>query len=301
MGGLAKRMPTTYWTFVIGGLSLAGFPFVTAGFWSKDEILADAFAHGHWWVFVVLLISAFLTAFYTMRQISLTFLGDARTESAAKAHESAWTMTLPLVVLSFFAVLAGYVGVHMDFPVLGDMLGNNPFEHFVVGTLPHHLDGFEFNWTPVLFSVLVGIGGLGLGWLIYGRRPLSAGQPDPLVARLGPIHKLLVGKYFLDEFYNFALVRPAKWVSEVVSFLWIDRVIIDGVLHTIARFTMRIGAGARWFDKWGINYAPDKLSDGIRASGYSFRVIQTGRVQDYLLITLTAVIAVSGVLFLMLR
>ena len=109
MGGLAKRMPTTYWTFVIGGFSLAGFPFVTAGFWSKDEILADAFAHGHWWVFVVLLISAFLTAFYTMRQISLTFLGDARTERAAKAHESTWTMTLPLVVLSFFAVFAGYV------------------------------------------------------------------------------------------------------------------------------------------------------------------------------------------------
>jgi len=64
---------------------------------------------------------------------------------------------------------------------------------------------------------------------------------------------------------------------------------------------MRIGAGARWFEKWGINYPSDKLSDGVRASGYSFRVIQTGRVQDYLLITLSAIIAVGGALFLVLR
>ena len=301
MGGLAKRMPVTFWTFLIGGFALSGFPFITSGFWSKDEILADAFAHGHWWVFVVLLMAAFLTAFYTMRQISLTFLGEPRSESAAHSHESTWTMTLPLVVLAFFALFAGFVGVHSDFPVLGEILGHNPFEHFVVGALPHHIGGFEFNWTPVLLSVVAGLGGLGCGWLLYGRRPLASGQPDPLVAALGPVHQLLAGKYFLDELYDFALVRPSKWVSEVVSFRWIDRGLIDGVLHTIAGAAMRIGAGARWFDKWGINYAPDKLSDGVRASGYSFRVIQTGRVQDYLLITLSAIIAVGGALFLVLR
>ena len=301
MGGLAKRMPITFWTFLIGGFSLSGFPFITAGFWSKDEILADAFAHGHWWVFTVLLLAAFLTAFYTMRQIALTFLGDPRSESAAHSHESTWTMTLPLVILAFFALFAGFVGVHTDFPVLGELLGHNPFEHFIVSSLPHHLAGIEFNWTPVLLSVVAGLGGLGCGWLLYGRRPLAAGQPDPLVSSLGPVHEMLAGKYFLDELYDFVLVRPAKWVSEVVAFRWIDRALIDGTLHAIAGAAMRIGAGARWFDKWGINYPPDKLGDGVRASGYSFRVIQTGRVQDYLLITLSAVIAVGGVFFLVLR
>ena len=301
MGGLAKRMPTTYWTFVVGGLSLAGFPFVTAGFWSKDEILADAFAHGHWWVFVVLLVSAFLTAFYTMRQISLTFLGDARTESAAKAHESAWTMTLPLVVLSFFAVFAGYVGVHMDFPVLGAMLGSNPFEHFVIGSLPHHGSGFEFEWTPVILSVVAGISGLSLGWLVYGRRPLVVGQQDPLVKVLGPLYGVLANKYYFDELYDVALVRPAKWISEVVAFKWIDRVLIDGALHSVANLTMKIGSIAVWFEKWGIDYAPDKFGDGVRFSGHSFRVIQSGRVQDYLNVALSVVVVIGAVLFVILR
>ena len=301
MGGLAKRMPITYWTFVVGGLSLAGFPFVTAGFWSKDEILADAFAHGHWWVFVVLLISAFLTAFYTMRQISLTFLGDARTESAAKAHESAWTMTLPLVVLSFFAVFAGYVGVHMDFPVLGAMLGSNPFEHFVIGSLPHHGSGFEFEWTPVILSVVAGISGLSLGWLVYGRRPLVVGQQDPLVKVLGPLYGVLANKYYFDELYDVALVRPVKWISEVVAFKWIDRVLIDGALHSVANLTMKIGSIAVWFEKWGIDYAPDKFGDGVRFSGHSFRVIQSGRVQDYLNVALSVVVVIGAVLFVILR
>jgi NADH-quinone oxidoreductase subunit L len=80
MGGLRRKMPMTFWTFLIGGFALSGFPLMTAGFWSKDEILADAFGHGHWAVFITLALPlAALTAFYTMRQITLTFLGEPRT------------------------------------------------------------------------------------------------------------------------------------------------------------------------------------------------------------------------------
>ena len=81
MGGLRKKMPITFWTFLIGGFALSGFPLVTAGFWSKDEILADALGHGHLGVFMTLALAALLTAFYTMRQITLTFLGEPRTRS----------------------------------------------------------------------------------------------------------------------------------------------------------------------------------------------------------------------------
>jgi NADH-quinone oxidoreductase subunit L len=88
MGGLRRKMPTTFWTFLIGGLALSGFPILTAGFWSKDEILADAFANSQMVVFVVLALAALLTAFYTMRQITLTFLGKPRTDAAEHAHES---------------------------------------------------------------------------------------------------------------------------------------------------------------------------------------------------------------------
>jgi NADH-quinone oxidoreductase subunit L len=103
MGGLWKKMPITFWTFVIGGFALSGFPIITAGFWSKDEILADAWFHGiegdtlAMVVFWVLAVAALLTAFYTMRQISLTFLGKPRTPLAEPAHESNWFMTITLI------------------------------------------------------------------------------------------------------------------------------------------------------------------------------------------------------------
>ncbi len=121
MGGLRKKMPITFWTFLIGGFALSGFPVITAGFWSKDEILADAWAHHHYTVFIVLAVAAFLTAFYTMRQITLTFLGEARTKEAEHAHETPWTMTVPLMVLAFFAITYGWVGIPEHFPVLGGL------------------------------------------------------------------------------------------------------------------------------------------------------------------------------------
>src|SRR5512141_1594975 len=115
MGGLRNKMPITFWTFLIGGFALSGFPIITAGFWSKDEIFADAFGNGHILVFVTLAVAAFLTAFYTMRQITLTFFGEPRTEEAENAQETPWTMTTPLVILAFFAVVAGWVGIPEDF------------------------------------------------------------------------------------------------------------------------------------------------------------------------------------------
>ncbi len=118
MGGLSKKMPRTFWTFLIGGFALSGFPVVTAGFWSKDEILADAWAHQPV-VFWVLAIAAFLTAFYTMRQITLTFLGKPRTKEAEHAHETTCWMTGPLMVLAVFAIGFGWVGIPESFPVIG--------------------------------------------------------------------------------------------------------------------------------------------------------------------------------------
>ncbi|MCJ7511491.1 MAG: NADH-quinone oxidoreductase subunit L, partial [Anaerolineales bacterium] len=178
MGGLRKRMPITFWTFLLGGLSLAGFPIVTAGFWSKDEILGVAHAQNPA-VFVVLALAALLTAFYTMRQISLTFLGQPRTSAAEHAHESAWTMTAPLILLAFFAVTVGWVGIKGDFPVIGGLVP--PWiEEFLASMLAAeggHAAGLSF--VPLLTSLVVSLGGLGVGWLIYRRITAEAG--DPLV------------------------------------------------------------------------------------------------------------------------
>ena len=210
MGGLRRKMPLTFWTFLVGGLALSGFPILTAGFWSKDEILADAFANGYIVVFIVLALAALLTAFYTMRQITLTFLGDHRTNASEHAHESVWTMTLPLIVLAFFSVGAGWIGIPEDFPLLGGLLPNW-FHEFVSASLLEHPGAIEFNFLPLLTSLVVALGGLFLGWWVY--RDVRYGEADPLEAPLGPIYQLLKNKYYFDELYDKAVVRPAYWFA----------------------------------------------------------------------------------------
>src|SRR5215208_865466 len=165
MGGLRKKMPVTFWTFLLGGFALSGFPLITAGFWSKDEIFADAFANGHIVIFITLAIAAFLTALYTMRQITLTFLGDPRTREAENAQETSWTMTTPLAILAVFAVAYGWVGIPEDF--MGLHLQPNWFHEFVGGTLAEHPESIAFNWIPLLTSLVVALGGLTLGYFMY--------------------------------------------------------------------------------------------------------------------------------------
>lgn len=305
MGGLRKTMPVTFITFLIGGLSLSGFPLITAGFWSKDEILADAW-HGltegfgpHALVFVVLCIAAFLTAFYTMRQLGLTFWGEARTEEAKHANLGqglvSATMTFPLIVLAFFAVVAGFVGVHPDFPLFGSIFSpeHNPFHHFVGPTLLVEPPSIAFNGIPVLFSFGVALGGLGLGWLMYWRKPLVAGQEDPLVKILGGAYPVLKNKYYVDELYARIFIRPSQVFSDVVVSQFIDRRLIDGLLHLTARIFIWIGDFLKLLNMWLIDGVGDGIPEYIGRFGAWFRRIQTGRVQQYLLLVAVAVLVIA--------
>ncbi len=294
MGGLKDKMPITFWTFLIGGFALSGFPVVTAGFWSKDEILGDAFTNGHWWVFGVLALAAFLTAFYTMRQITLTFLGTPRTKEAEHAQETPWTMTLPLVVLSIFAVSFGWVGIPEHFPILGGLVPNW-FHPWVISTIGEHgeaamLEGF-IQYIPLLTSLVVALGGLAAGWLMY--RNVPAGAEDPLKKPLGALHPVLENKYYFDEIYDKIFVKPAVWISEVFTFEIMDRGVIDGILHTLARFSVFLGGLFRYvIDDPLINGFGDKVADTTRTLGDKLRVIQTGRVQQYMVAALIFVAAV---------
>jgi NADH-quinone oxidoreductase subunit L len=300
MGGLRKKMPITFWTFLIGGLALAGFPLVTAGFWSKDEILADAFAHGQWAVLITLSIAALMTAFYTMRQITLTFFGEPRTKEAEHAHETPWTMTLPLVILSVFAIGYGWVGIPKNFPILGEF-SSHWFKYFIIGSLLEKPETPEFSWIPLLISLGVALGGLALGWLVY--KDYKAGQPDPLQKPLGPVYTLLQNKWYFDEFYNFFVVKPVIWISEVFTYRWMDKGLIDGILHFIGKLPIWIGDFLREkFDKPFIN---EFLGDGTAAvfqkAGHELRYTQTGRIQTYLIASasfLIVLVAVLAYLFL---
>jgi NADH-quinone oxidoreductase subunit L len=284
MGGLRKSMPVTFVTFLIGGLALSGFPIVTAGFWSKDEILAEAFGTGQLVVFATLALAALITAFYTMRQITLTFLGTPRTPAASHAHESVWTMTAPLVVLAVFAVGAGWVGIPEGFAGLRLAIPNW-LHDFVGGTLLEHPETLPFQWIPLLTSI--GVAGLGLlaGWGLYRKMP--AGAMDPLVRWLGPVHTLLRRKYYLDELYGAVFVRRAYWLADQVSYRWIDRGLIDGFLHAVGRASLRVGSALRhWIDLPVVNGFGDFVGEGIKKTGRAFRLVQTGQVQGYLVVGL---------------
>lgn len=290
MGGLRKKMPITFWTFLIGGFALSGFPIITAGFWSKDEILADAFGHGHTIIFGVLALAAFLTAFYTMRQITLTFLGEARTEEAEHAHETPWTMTLPLIILSVFAIGYGWVGIPEHFPVLGGLVPNW-FHEFVGGTLAEHPEAVEFNIVPLATSLFVALGGLFFGWLAY--RNVTSAEQDKLQI------PLLKNKYYFDEIYDFVFVKPLIWFSEVFVSKWMDKGFIDGILHIFGPATHGLGAFVRnYFDIPVINkFFGDGSSDITWWAGKNLRPIQTGRIQQYLLLSIVVLFFVGGLVY----
>jgi NADH-quinone oxidoreductase subunit L len=292
MGGLRRKMPITFWTFLIGGFALSGFPLLTAGFWSKDEILADAFSNGHLIVFITLAVAAFLTAFYTMRQITLTFLGEPRTKEAEHAHETSWTMTAPLVILAGFAISAGWVGIPQDF--LGLHLNPSWFHEFVGSTLAAMPEATPFSWVAFGTSLLVALGGLFFGWLVY--RNVAAPEQDKLQI------PLLKNKYYFDEIYNFLLIKPSYWFAETFVYQWVDKGLIDGILHFFGKAANVIGSVVRkYIDLWFINQTVgDGTAHITQWVGKNLRPIQSGRIQQYMLVSLIVLLAIAGLLYYLL-
>ena len=299
MGGLLKRMPATGWTFIIGAFALTGI-FPWAGFWSKDEILADAWTGfmegGHFGVssgldfavWLMLTLAAFLTAFYTGRQIFLTFGGQPRTEAAKHAPESVRSMTVPLIILAIFATFLGLSGTpwaNQFFALLGEKAE-------VAG---HHLPHGEFNLLIAGVSTGVALLGWFLGWLIYGRKPLTE-RVDPLEKPLGPVYTLLKNKYYVDELYHAIIVQPAIWFAGVCATF--DRVVIDAIVNAVGRF-------GRWLANWLKKAIDNPIVDGAvngvgwitQQSGEFMRATQTGNVQNYLLVAAATVVLLL-VLFL---
>ena len=286
MCGLRKKMPITFWTYLIGGFALSGFPVLTAGFWSKDEIFAEAFGNGHLVVFIVLAIAAFLTAFYTMRQITLTFFGQPRSAAADHATETKWTMTLPLIVLAVFAVSFGWVGIPEHFPGIGGLFPNW-FHEFVGSTLAETPGAVAFSWVPLVTSLSVALGGLFFGWLVY--RKVNTPSQDFLQI------PVLKNKWYFDEIYQVVFIKPASWIAETFTSLYMDQKVIDGFLHGAARFSLFLGHAFRnYFDKPVINeFIGDGTGSVVKTSGSELRKIQAGRIQYYMIASIAILVIIS--------
>ncbi len=271
MGGLRKAMPVTYWTYMAATFALIGlFPF--AGFWSKDEILVDAFLENRA-VYALGAAAAFLTAFYMTRQVGYVFFGEQRDHSY-HPHESPQVMLWPLRILAFFAIFGGVVGL----PWL--VKEGTPFANF----LRYH--AAEFNVGIALSSTAIALAGIFVGWLLYIRTPVQAGQPDPLARILGPVYTWLENKWYIDELYEATVLAFFKKLADGLG--WIDKNVVDGLVNLAARSTALISEVGRIFDLGIVDGAVNGVGNLVRVVGREARYLQTGRVQEYLSLAVAA-------------
>ena len=227
MGGLKSKMPITHWTFLVGALAIAGFPFLS-GFWSKDEILHSAWGSSPI-IYGIGLVTAFLTAFYMFRLIFVTFYGESRVDSDVESHlhESPPVMWVPLAILAIPSALIGLL--------LGWGGHDSWFHHFTKSVFPeaHH----EASGNVLVFMIIssvVGLAGIAFAWRRYSKR---APSDEPT----GAFHRLLTNKYYIDEVYNALIVQPIKNGSQFLLWKLVDNGIIDGIVNGVAALIRFIG------------------------------------------------------------
>jgi NADH-quinone oxidoreductase subunit L len=247
MGGLKQQMPVTFWLMLLATLAIAGVP-PLSGFFSKDEILASAFARGsempvYYLFYAFGVVAAFLTAFYMARMMAMTFFGANRTgaEESRHLHEAPWIMTGPLVVLGVLTVIGGainlpaFVGGHHGLETWLEPV-TAASEAFARVELPHGSTEFFL----VGGAILVGVIGL-----LFGFRTTLA-QRIP-TARTAPedtgLARLLNRKYYVDELYDAVIVRPTVWLSRAVLWKGVDQGLVDGAA---VNGTARLSRGLGW-------------------------------------------------------
>jgi NADH-quinone oxidoreductase subunit L len=253
MGGLRHYMPITFWTFLIGSLSLAGI-FPLAGFWSKDEILLDAWRENRVLWFIGASV-AFLTAFYMFRAIFLTFFGDYKGGEPvdhhdpdnhfhgdpAHPHESPRSMAWPLIVLAFPSIGAGWFAY------------DHLFKDFVNGALPEvHSHGSSFEWGIAISSSVIALAGIALAYAIYQKRWVSS---QAFARGFAPLTALFENKWYFDRLYEDFLVRTVLQRGLNRALELCDRYIVDGAVN-----------GSGWV---------------AATASRQLRVIQSGQVQAY--------------------
>jgi NADH-quinone oxidoreductase subunit L len=317
MGGLRELMPWTFWTYTMGYLALAGIP-IWAGFWSKDEILADAAKYGHWVVYAVLTLASFLTAFYMTRQWRAVFFGSYRGEDPLmwQPHERPDTVTAEAAPIEEPHAKDIPAHAHDERPpdahdahdTHGHHASERPREHdwtmvaplVVLATfatlggffnLPFSIPGAHwlsdlwqqeaatFNPLVAIVAVIIAAAGIGAGWF-YGSAFPTARDPDPLEQRSSGLFGVLNRAYGVDRFYRDGIVQLTDYLA--ISWNWFDRMIIDRIVVGVGNLTGFLGRLNFIIDDTFFNDGPDGLANSTHATGDGLRHTQTGKAQDYL-------------------
>ena len=241
MGNLRKKMPLTFWTFLIGALALSGIP-PFSGFYSKDSILAQALEEKSYLLFGVAVFVAALTAFYTFRLFFVVFFGQEKSKAASHAHESPLVMTLPLVALAVFAAIGGFIGITNNY--------GSQFvaEHETLSTAQQVLEPLHAP-VAMLIGIGVAVAGIFLAFSLYK----NAGT-DPLPAKLGGLATAMKNRFYFDEIYEATFIRLHDFIASVCDVF--DRWIVEGAC---------IGF----------------LRGGTDLTGRALRLVQTGNLQTY--------------------
>jgi NADH-quinone oxidoreductase subunit L len=315
MGGLRRYLPTTYTTFLISTLAIAGFPLL-AGFWSKDEILwmAKASPLGGTGLWLVAVGVAGLTACYMFRQVYMTFFGEPHWKQHGGAHEhgdeahglddaqgqgdthgrhsppheSPWQMTLPLVILAVGAVFGGLICLPHWMPMHGLL------EHWlepVVQTpefVEHHVHEAPLSLELGLMtvSIVVALAGIFLATVVYLWRRIPAETFSNLAG--GAPYRLLLNKWYVDELYDATLVRGTLALTRLLA--WFDRVVIDGIVNGAATIVRGVADLDGAFDRYVVDGAVNGVANATWAFGRTVKQIQTGAISAYLTVLATGVL-----------
>jgi NADH-quinone oxidoreductase subunit L len=275
-------MPLTFITYAAGMMALCGVPIFFSGFWSKDGILDAA---QHWSVakapFYMLVFGALLTAFYMTRQVAYVFFGVNRGEK--HAHESPAVMTLPLVILAFFAVVLGFLGT----PAW-------PWFHAFLEGRAATLN-MEHLFEPLMLtSALVVFVGLGLGWNLYGNKTLKPEDPDVLEKSVPLFWAWARDRFCMDELYGVTVIAFYAWWARVAD--WLDRCVWGGLVTLVAWVFRQFARLNRFLDTNVVDGTFDKGCEELYSGGGILSQVQNGRVQAYLRVLAAAIVVLAAIL-----
>jgi len=260
MGGLKDKLPITYWTFVIGSLALAGFP-LTAGFFSKDDLLVSAWSAGPLGQVLTILglLTALMTAFYSFRLVFVVFWGTSHGDPhhADHVHEPGSTITVPLLILSAFSILAGYFGIPSFLEPVFATEGSHGGEHGAAGL------------GIMIVATLMGLAGIAAAYYVY---VLNPHLPNQFATQWKNLYQSSLNKWYVDEAYDRLFVRPTFLAA---SELWkrVDVAVIDGAVNGLAK--------------------------AVAQGGWLLRLIQSGQTQHYALAMAAGIVVMVTMLLLL--
>jgi NADH-quinone oxidoreductase subunit L len=298
MGGLKDKIKITHWTMFVGSVAIAGIPGL-AGFFSKDEILWQAFSSplGGPMLYTVGLTTAAMTAFYMWRLMNMTFYGKSRVkpEVAAHIHESPASMTVPLSLLALGSVLAGWLGTPKLWGLPESFRGFEAwlapvFSEPAVETAAEKAHETGMEWLLMGVSVTIAVGGILLARYLYHHRPEI---PERVLARYPRIHSTLYNKWYVDEIYDYVFVEGLCKKGGLMLGAF-DRNVVDGGVNGagwLTRFSSRV---SMWWDTWIVDGAVRLGSFLVKMLSYPVCIIQTGRVQAYAFFVVIGVLVFFG-------